>query len=399
MFTHWKYLQPNIKVVSKVLNIMTLLDLNCSTLILHEPGTLDQIGVYASSWSCCRALIVSDPGIVATGHPQRAIHYLQQAGIQTQLFTDVHENPSTDDVQRGVGIADEFQPDLLIGLGGGSSMDCAKGINFLYCGGGEMQDYWGIGKATEPMLPMIAIPTTAGTGSETQSFALISDAKTHAKMACGDKKATYKLAILDPELTLTQPAHVTALTGIDALAHALETYVTTKRTELSMDYSRRAWELLSINFINVIDTPNDLEARSAMQLGACLAGLAIENSMLGAAHALANPLTAHFNIVHGQAVASMLPHVIRFNAQSMESQYCQLASATNAIAGDDSEALATFITEITQHSGLATRLEPQGVNADQLPMLAADAAKQWTARFNPRTVEVEDLLALYQHAF
>lgn len=262
-----------------------------------------------------------------------------------------------------------------------------------------MQDYWGIGKATEPMLPMIAVPTTAGTGSETQSFALISDAKTHAKMACGDKKATCKLAILDPELTLTQPAQVTALTGIDALAHALETHVTTKRTELSMDYSRRAWELLSVNFINVIDTPNDLEARSAMQLGACLAGLAIENSMLGAAHALANPLTAHFNVVHGQAVASMLPHVIRFNAQSMESQYCQLASATDAVSGDDSEALATFITEITQHSGLATRLEPQGVSADQLPMLAADAAKQWTARFNPRTVEVEDLLTLYQQAF
>jgi len=378
---------------------MTLLDLNCSTLILHEPGTLDQIGAYASSWSCCRALIVSDPGIVATGHPQRAIHYLQQAGIQTQLFTDVHENPSTDDVQRGVEIAAEFQPDLLIGLGGGSSMDCAKGINFLYCGGGQMQDYWGIGKATEPMLPMIAVPTTAGTGSETQSFALISDAKTHTKMACGDKKATCKLAILDPELTLTQPAQVTALTGIDALAHALETYVTTKRTELSMDYSRRAWELLSVNFLKVIDTPNDIEARSAMQLGACLAGLAIENSMLGAAHALANPLTAHFNVVHGQAVASMLPHVIRFNAQSMESQYCQLASATDAVSGDDSEALAAFITEITQHAGLATRLEPQGVNADQLPMLAANAAKQWTARFNPRTVVVEDLLTLYQQAF
>ena len=378
---------------------MTLLDLNCSTLILHESGVLDQIGVYASSWNCCRALIVSDLGIVATGHPQRAIQYLQQAGIQTQLFTDVHENPTTDDVQRGVEIAKQFQPDLLIGLGGGSSMDCAKGINFLYCGGGKMQDYWGIGKATEQMLPMIAIPTTAGTGSETQSFALISDAKTHTKMACGDKKATCKLAILDPELTLTQPAHVTALTGIDALAHAVETYVTTKRTEISIDYSRRAWELLSVNFIKVIDDSNDLEARSAMQLGACLAGLAIENSMLGAAHALANPLTAHFDVVHGQAVASMLPHIIRFNAQSMESQYSQLASATNAVPGNDSEALATFITEIIQHSGLATRLEPQGVNADQLPMLAADAAKQWTARFNPRTVEVEDLLTLYQQAF
>ncbi len=399
MFNYSKYFQQNIEVVPKVLNIMTLLDLNCSTLILHESGVLDQIGVYASSWNCCRALIVSDPGIVATGHPQRAIQYLQQAGIQTQLFTDVHENPTTDDVQRGVEIAQEFQPDLLIGLGGGSSMDCAKGINFLYCGGGQMQDYWGIGKATEPMLPMIAIPTTAGTGSETQSFALISDAKTHTKMACGDKKATCKLAILDPELTLTQPAHVTALTGIDALAHAVETYVTTKRTEMSIDYSRRAWELLSVNFIKVIDDSNDLEARSAMQLGACLAGLAIENSMLGAAHALANPLTAHFDVVHGQAVASMLPHVIRFNAQSTESQYGQLASASNAVPGNDSEALATFITEIMQHSGLATRLEPQGVNADQLPMLAADAAKQWTARFNPRTVEVEDLLTLYQQAF
>jgi alcohol dehydrogenase len=403
VFTHGQYLQTALgrytKVVSKVLNIMTLLDLNCPTLILHEPGALNQIGIYASSWSCCRALIVSDAGIVATGHPQRAIDYLQHAGIQTQLFTDIHENPSTDDVQRGVEIANEFQPDLLIGLGGGSSMDCAKGINFLYCGGGQMQDYWGIGKATEPMLPMIAVPTTAGTGSETQSFALISDAKNHTKMACGDKKATCKLAILDPELTLTQPTRVTALTGIDALAHALETYVTTKRTDLSMDYSRRAWELLSVNFIKVIDDPHDLEARSAMQLGACLSGLAIENSMLGAAHALANPLTAHFNIVHGQAVASMLPHVIRFNAQSMESQYGQLASATNAISGDDSEALATFITEITQHSGLATRLKPQGVNADQLPMLAADAAQQWTAQFNPRTVEAGDLLTLYQQAF
>jgi alcohol dehydrogenase len=403
VFTHGQYLQAALgrytKVVSKVLNIMTLLDLNCPTLILHEPGALNQIGIYASSWSCCRALIVSDAGIVATGHPQRAIDYLQHAGMQTQLFTDIHENPSTDDVQRGVEIANEFQPDLLIGLGGGSSMDCAKGINFLYCGGGQMQDYWGIGKATEPMLPMIAVPTTAGTGSETQSFALISDAKNHTKMACGDKKATCKLAILDPELTLTQPTRVTALTGIDALAHALETYVTTKRTELSMDYSRRAWELLSVNFIKVIDDPHDLEARSAMQLGACLSGLAIENSMLGAAHALANPLTAHFNIVHGQAVASMLPHVIRFNAQSMESQYGQLASATNAISGDDSEALATFITEITQHSGLATRLKPQGVNADQLPMLAADAAQQWTAQFNPRTVEAGDLLTLYQQAF
>ena len=142
----------------------------------------------------------------------------------------MHENPSTDDIAAGVEVARQFQPDLLVGLGGGSSMDCAKGINFLYTNGGQMKDYWGVGKAQQPMLPMIAVPTTAGTGSEAQSFALISDAQTHVKMACGDKKAACRVAILDPRLTLTQPPRVTALTGIDALAHALETLVTNKWT-------------------------------------------------------------------------------------------------------------------------------------------------------------------------
>ena len=133
------------------------------------------------------------------------------------------------------------QPDLLVGLGGGSSMDCAKGINFLYTNGGRMQDYWGVGKAQRPMLPMIAVPTTAGTGSETQSFALISDAVTKTKMACGDQKAACRVALLDPMLTLTQPARVTALTGIDAMAHALETYVTKRRNAASLVFSREAW--------------------------------------------------------------------------------------------------------------------------------------------------------------
>ena len=128
-----------------------------------------------------------------------------------------------------MAVAQRHDPELIVGLGGGSSMDCAKGINFLYTNGGRMQDYWGVGKATRQMLPMIAVPTTAGTGSETQSFALISDAKTHVKMACGDKKASFRVALLDPALTVSQPPRVTALTGIDAIAHALETYVTKVR--------------------------------------------------------------------------------------------------------------------------------------------------------------------------
>src|SRR5205807_2713074 len=155
--------------------------------------------------------------------------------------------------------------------------------------------------------PMIAIPTTAGTGSETQSYALIADAKTHVKMACGDKRAAFRAAILDPELTLTQPKRVTALTGIEAIAPAIETYVTKRRNPLSLAFSREAWRHLAPNLPQILNEPNDLPARSAMQLGACLAGMAIENSMLGAAHALANPLTAAYGIAHGEAIALMLP--------------------------------------------------------------------------------------------
>ena len=192
-----------------------------------------------------RALVVSDPGVIAAGHTARGLDALKRAGIEAHLFDGLHENPTTDDVAAGVKIARRYDPEVLIGFGGGSSMDCCKGINFVFTGGGEMKDYWGVGKALQPMLPMIAVPTTAGTGSETQSFALISDAKTHAKMACGDKKASCRIAVLDPELTVSQPPRITALTGIDALSHALETFVTSRRNPVSLAFSREAWRLLA----------------------------------------------------------------------------------------------------------------------------------------------------------
>jgi len=261
---------------------MVPFDFHPLTRIVFGPGRLDDLGRLAAELRCQRALLVSDPGIESAGHTQRAVDILVEQGIEPHLFTGVEENPTTVHVDRGVAVAKTFQPDLIIGLGGGSSMDCAKGINFLYTNGGRMQDYWGEGKASRPMLPSIGIPTTAGTGSETQSFALISDPETHRKMACGDKKASFQVALLDPKLTLTQPDKVTALTGIDALAHALETYVTRRRNLVSMALSREAWRLLSGNFERIHEEPQNLDARSAMQLGACFAGLAIENSMLGA---------------------------------------------------------------------------------------------------------------------
>ena len=383
---------------------MTPFDYGPRTRIVFGPDTIDQLGELACEIGSRRALIVSDPGIVEAGHTDRGLAALKRAGIETQLFDGVFENPSTKEVEQGLQVANRFTPELIVGLGGGSSMDCAKGINFLYSNGGQMEDYWGVGKATRAMLPMIAIPTTAGTGSETQSFALISNAKTHVKMACGDSKASFRIAILDPKLTMTQPSRITALTGVDAFAHAIETYVTQRRNAASLAFSREAWLLISENFSRVMDNPDDLNARSAMQLGASFAGLAIENSMLGAAHALANPLTARYGIVHGQAVGLMLPHVVRFNGVQCNPWYEQLleiASGSRGVPspGQGAEGIAQFATELVLRAGLSTRLIELGVQQDQLPRLAADAQQQWTVKFNPREANESDLLKLYEAAF
>lgn len=383
---------------------MVPFDFQPRTRIVFGPNKVDTLGDLARELDARRSLVVSDPGIIGAGHTPRAIAALERAGLATQLFAGVHENPSTEDVEAGLEVAREFAPDLIVAVGGGSAMDCAKGVNFLLTNGGKMQDYWGVGKARLPMLPMFAIPTTAGTGSETQSFALISDAQTHVKMACGDPKAACRIALLDPTLTVTQPRRVTALTGIDAIAHAVETYVTTKRNPASLAFSREAWRLLAGNFPLALDQPLDLDARGAMQLGACFAGLAIENSMLGAAHALANPLTAEYGVPHGQAIALMLPHVIRYNAQDVSPWYVELLEATAGLHGlpdprHGAAGLADYLAELARRSGLVSRLSECGAEWERLPSLAASAAKQWTGTFNPRPVTAETLLELYRHAF
>lgn len=379
-------------------------DFHPRTRIIFGPDKLDALGGLASELGAHRALVVSDPGVISAGHAERGIDALEQAGVVTHLFEGVHENPTTENVACGVEVAKEHDPELLVGLGGGSSMDCCKGINFLHTNGGQMQDYWGEGKALRPMLPMIAVPTTAGTGSEAQSFALISDAKTHVKMACGDKKASCRVALLDPKLTLTQPPRITALTGIDAIAHALETYVTKRRNAASLAFSREAWALLGVNFARVLKDPEDLDARSGMQLGACFAGLAIENSMLGATHALANPLTATYGIVHGQAIGMMLPHVIRFNGEQFSAWYQDLLESTSGDNGipeshTGAEGLADYVSMLVELAGLPGRLSECNVEREKLPELAAAAAQQWTGNFNPREVGQSELLSLYERAF
>lgn len=387
---------------------MENVDFEHRTRLVFGPGEISRLGEISRQLGGSRALVVSDTGVVTAGHFGRGVASLRAAGLEVAAFHGVKENPSTAEVDAGLVIARQFKPDLLIGLGGGSSMDCAKGINFLYSCGGRMEDYWGVGKATADMLPMIAVPTTAGTGSEAQSFALISQAGTHTKMACGDRRAACSVALLDPELTLTQPPRVTALTGIDAVSHALESYVTRRRNPLSICYSRQAWQLLSQGFPTVLDDPADVDARGQVQLGAFFAGLAIETSMLGAAHALANPLTAQFNVTHGQAVGLMLPHVVRFNASRLpevNEWYSELwrdvaySTLGKSISQNDPiDSLASFVQHLAARAGLHTELISCGVTAKDVSKLAVDATKQWTGNFNPCPLQEGDFRQLYIEA-
>ena len=379
----------------------------------HQPRTrlvfgvncVERAGELARALPASKVLLVTDPGIVAAGHAERVQRFLEKAGLRVSVFDQSEENPTTRCVDTCLQIAKKSGIDAFVAVGGGSSLDTAKGCNFLLTNGGRMQDYWGTGKATKPLLPLIAIPTTAGTGSECQSFALIADSDTHQKMACGDPKAAPHIAILDPMLTLSQPLRITACTGIDAIAHVVETAVTKKRNALSLMYAHEGFKLTLPNLPRIFENPNDLEARGRMQLGAAFAGLAIENSMLGAAHSAANPLTAHYGIVHGQAVGMMLPYVVRFNGQDREAlrAYAELASAPEIACVSDGpekalDALIAHLKSLLHLAKMPRSLADCGVKAAMIPTLAEEAARQWTATFNPRPVTTKDFAALFHLA-
>ena len=376
-------------------------DYQPQTRVVFGAGVIDRLGELSREIGGHRVLLVTDKGVEEAGHGQHAADSLLAAGLEVTIFDDLYPNPTTKDVDRGLAVARNADIDLIVGLGGGSSMDCAKGINFVLTNGGRIEDYWGVGKADQPMLPMIAVPTTAGTGSEAQSFALIADAQTHMKMACGDKKAACRVAVLDPNLTLSMPTVVTAATGIDAISHALETYVTKPRNTISQLFSRKAWQLLMRGFPRVLQEPENIDARGAMLLGAHFAGAAIENSMLGATHALANPLSAQFDLTHGIAIGLMLPHVIRYNSKAVGRLYGTLAADAGLCDANDPAAghlLAEFVESLVTASGGPTNFLECDLDRSLIPKIALEAAEQWTGRFNPRPVTAVELEEFYRCA-
>ena len=380
-------------------------ELDGGTRVLFGAGRLAELGAEAARLTAGPVLLVSDPGVAAAGHMGRAADSLAAAGLEVVGYDGVGENPTTAQVEAGAETARRRGPvAAIVGLGGGSAMDCAKGINFLLSRGGRMEDWEGDGRADRPMLPSIGVPTTAGSGSEAQRFALISRESDHRKMACGDPGARFRTVILDPELPLSAPSRAAAAAAIDAVAHAVESFTATNATPASRLYARQAARLLFGAFEGWVADPSAGAGAGEMLLGAHWAGASIERSMLGAAHACANPLTRAHGVTHGVAVGLMLPHVIRFNGAAAEGLYSGLlhasgtGTASKAVAGA-AEALAARVEELLEAAGLPRRLRELGVAADGLETLAAEAADQKTARFNPRPVGAAEFAELYGGGF
>ena len=367
--------------------------------LVGGPGSLAELPSCVRKSGGRNVLLVTDQGVAAAGHTGRAAALLEEAGIACTVYDGTSENPEESDILAAMEFARKVEPDCFVGLGGGSSMDTAKGCNFLLTNGGAMSDYKGYGAARTPLLPFIGIPTTAGTGSECQSYAVISRDQSHEKMACGDPSALATYAILDPELTASMPHRVAVLTALDALAHSLETAVCTRRNSFSSAYSREAFLHISSAIEPVLRGEASAIERNAMLMGSAFAGLAIENSMLGAAHASANPLTASCGLAHGHAVALMLPHVIGLNQEVLKARetYAHYGTLLSSCQGAD-WGVRAWVEHLLTVADLSP-LAQCGVDPGLFAELAEDATRQWTGQFNPRSMKREDFAVLYEGAF
>ncbi|ONM45188.1 alcohol dehydrogenase [Halopseudomonas pachastrellae] len=376
--------------------------------ILCESGSAAQLGELCKLRDAHRVLIVTDPGITKIGLLNDVLPTLAKAQVAAEVFDKVEADPPESVVLAAVEQAKAMQAELIIGFGGGSSMDVAKLVALLAhpnCTQ-SLQDIYGVGNARGQRLPLIQVPTTAGTGSEVTQIAIITTGAT-TKMGVVSPILLPDLALLDADLTLGLPSHVTAATGIDAMVHAIEAYTSKlKKNPLSDMLAREALRLLAGNLDAVVQDGQNREARQAMLLGALLAGQAFANAPVAAVHALAYPLGGHYHIPHGLSNALVLPTVIEFNAPAAAPLYAELAPLIvgRALVPGDAESLTEQLVralgELSPRCGLPSRLRDAGVPKDALEMLAKDAMLQQRLLVNnPREVTEADALAIYNLAY
>jgi alcohol dehydrogenase class IV len=387
---------------------MTTLSFETTRRVYCEPGASARLGQLMAELGASRVVLVTDPGVMKLGLPQAGLESLKAAGIAVSIYDRTEADPPEKLVHEAVQAAKDFKADGVIGFGGGSSMDIAKLVAFLPVATQQLSEIYGVGNAKGKRLPLIQVPTTAGTGSEVTGIAIITTGESEKKGVVSPLLLP-DIALLDADLTLGLPRHVTAATGVDAMVHAIEAYTSKhKKNAMSDALGREALRLLSKNIRTVCspDGMKDRSARSEMLLGAMLAGMAFANAPVAAVHALAYPVGGHFHVPHGLSNALMLPHVLRFNLEVplAANQYAELApillsgksfSTPSAGAG----ALLAELEAIIDDVKLEKRLAQVGISHNHLPMLAKDAMNQQRLLVNnPRDVTYDDALKIYEQA-
>ncbi|WP_347299345.1 L-threonine dehydrogenase [Clostridium perfringens] len=350
-----------------------------------------------------KALIVTDKVLGQIGIVKKVTDVLDNKNIEYAIYDETKPNPTVKNVNDGLALLKEKECDFVVSLGGGSAHDCAKGIALLATNGGEIKDYEGVDKSKKPQLPMVGINTTAGTGSEMTLFAIITDEERHIKMALVDKHLTPIIAVNDPMLMLAMPKSLTAATGMDALTHAIEAYVSTSATPITDACAEKAIELISNYLVNAVENGQDVEARDMMAYAEYLAGMAFNNASLGYVHAMAHQLGGFYNLPHGVCNAILLPHVQEYNKATSASRLAKIAK----IMGGNIEGLTDeqgadlcidMIKSLSQTIGIPEGLGVLGVKESDFETLATNALNDACSLTNPRKGNLEEVIAIFRKA-
>jgi alcohol dehydrogenase class IV len=379
---------------------------NTAPSVIFGAGTLAQIGTIAATRLGPHVLLVTDAGLVKAGLVAPALNALHEAGIAVEVYDKVVADPPEAVVLEAVAQARAFGAEAVIGLGGGSSLDVAKLVALLLASGERLGDIYGVGVAKGPRVPLLLAPTTAGTGSEVTPVSIVTTGA-HEKKGVVSPLILPDIALLDPDLTLGLPPHVTAATGVDAMVHAIEAYtsLSANNNPISRALACEALRLLGRNIRRAVHHGSDRYARSAMLLGSMLAGQAFANSPVAAVHALAYPIGGHFGVPHGLSNALVLPHVLRFNASACAEAYAELLPHAfpdlPAEGGErGADAFIRSLADLAAEVGLQPRLRDVGIPAEAVPMMAEDAMRQTRLLVNnPRPVTLEDARAIYEAAW
>lgn len=385
---------------------MTEFYFNTSKSIRFGSGLLKDIGAIAKQTFSGKVLLITDPGLMTTGIVETALASLKHEGVEAVLYKDVEADPPEEKILEAAHMARTQAVAGVIGLGGGSSLDVAKLAALLAVGKEELKDIYGVGNAKGPRLPLILIPTTAGTGSEVTPISIVTT-RSKEKMGVVSPVLLPDVAVLDPDLTTGLPPHITAATGIDAMVHAIEAYASANPNNnvISRTLAQKALELMGASLLTAVQDGANIKARSDMLLGSMFAGQAFANSPVAAVHALAYPLGGHFHIPHGLSNALVLPHVLRFNAKTTPQPYAQMAvfafpELSTVAEPDRALAFADKMADLSKACGLQQTLTEMGIPETMLPTLADDAMKQTRLLINnPREVTHADVLSIYQSAF